>query len=102
MIVGGADFDFRVDVEGVLQDPEYQAMALADKKQLIVKAIDKNQLYYAYSDMDDRDVQEMMSESDIAFNKSFYGKRDLYWPKRKHEILSSQLFMRLMTIRVIF
>lgn len=77
MIEGGADFDFRVDVEKVLQDPEYQAMALADKKQLIVKVIDKNQLYYAYSDMGDRDVQEMMSESDIAFNKSFYGERDL-------------------------
>ncbi|UQS84353.1 DNA methyltransferase [Bombilactobacillus thymidiniphilus] len=77
MIEGGADFDFRVDVEKVLQDPEYQAMALADKKQLIVKLIDKNQLYYAYSDMDDRNVQELMSESDIAFNKSFYGERDL-------------------------
>lgn len=77
MIEGGADFDFRVDVEKVLQDPEYQSMALADKKQLIVKVIDKNQLYYAYSDMDDRDVQELMSDSDIAFNKSFYGERDL-------------------------
>ncbi len=77
MIEGGADFDFRVDVEKVLQDPEYQAMVLPDKKQLIVKVIDKNQLYYAYSDMDDRDVQELMSDSDIAFNKSFYGERDL-------------------------
>lgn len=77
MIEGGADFDFRVDVEEVLQDPKYQAMALADKKQLIVKVIDKNQLYYAYSDMDDRDVQELMSDTDIAFNKSFYGERDL-------------------------
>ena len=77
MIEGGADFDFRVDVEKVMQDPEYQAMSLADKKQLIVKVIDKNQLYYAYSDMEDRDVQELMSESDIAFNKSFYGERDL-------------------------
>lgn len=77
MIEGGADFDFRVDVEKVLQDPEYQAKSLADKKQLIVKVIDKNQLYYSYSDMDDRDVQEMMSDSDIAFNKSFYGERDL-------------------------
>lgn len=77
MIEGGADFDFRVDVEKVLQDPEYQAMELTDKKQLMVKVIDKNQLYYAYSDMEDRDVQELMSESDIAFNKSFYGERDL-------------------------
>ena len=77
MIAGGADFDFRVDVEKVMQDPEYQAMSLANKKQLMVKVIDKNQLYYAYSDMEDRDVQELMSESDIAFNKSFYGERDL-------------------------
>ncbi|QIX58940.1 hypothetical protein HCY95_01379 [Limosilactobacillus fermentum] len=77
MIAGGADFDFRVDVEKVMQDPEYQAMSLADKKQLMVKVIDKNQLYYAYSDMEDLDVQELMSESDIAFNKSFYGERDL-------------------------
>lgn len=77
MIAGGADFDFRVDVEKVLQDPEYQAMSLSDKKQLIVKVIDKNQLYYAYSDMDDHNVQELMSDSDIAFNKSFYGERDL-------------------------
>lgn len=77
MIAGGADFDFRVDVEKVMQDPEYQSMSLADKKQLMVKVIDKNQLYYAYSDMEDRDVQELMSESDIAFNKSFYGERDL-------------------------
>ncbi|QHJ74772.1 hypothetical protein [Lactobacillus phage JNU_P5] len=77
MIAGGADFDFRVDVEKVMQDPEYQAMSLVDKKQLMVKVIDKNQLYYAYSDMEDRDVQELMSESDIDFNKSFYGERDL-------------------------
>ncbi|MFA9354707.1 DNA methyltransferase [Pediococcus pentosaceus] len=77
MITGGADFDFRVDVEKVLQDPEYHAMSLADKKQLMVKVIDKNQLYYAYSEMEDRDVQDLMSESDIAFNKSFYGERDL-------------------------
>ncbi|MCT0955835.1 DNA methyltransferase [Weissella cibaria] len=77
MIEGGADFDFRVDVEKVLKDPEYQTMSLADKKQLIVKVIDKNQLYYAYSDMDDHNVQELMSDSDIAFNKSFYGERDL-------------------------
>jgi len=52
-------------------------MVLADKKQLIVKVIDKNQLYYAYSEMEDHDVQDLMSESDIAFNKSFYGERDL-------------------------
>lgn len=77
MIAGGADLDFRVDVEKVMQDPEYQTMSLADKKQLMVKVIDKNQLYYTYSDMEDRDVQELMSESDIAFNKSFYGERDL-------------------------
>ena len=77
MITDGTDFDFRVDVEKVLQDSEYQEMLLDDKKHLMVKLIDKNQLYYAYSEMEDRDVQELMSDSDIAFNKSFYGERDL-------------------------
>ena len=72
MIMDGADFDFRVDVEKVLQDTEYQAMSWDDKKQMIVKVIDKNQLYYTYSDMEDCEVQDLMSESDIAFNKSFY------------------------------
>jgi Adenine specific DNA methylase Mod len=77
MIEGGADFDFRVDVNNVMYDPEYQVMPLAEKKQLIVKVIDKNQLYYAYSELGDRDVQDLMSERDIAFNKSFYGERDI-------------------------
>ena len=43
----------------------------------MVKVIDKNQLCYAYSEMEDRDVQDLMSESYIAFNKSFYGEHDL-------------------------
>ena len=76
MIESGADFDFRVDVDTVLQDSEYQTMSLNDKKQLMIKVIDKNQLYYAYSDMEDREVQDLMSKSDITFNKSFYGKKD--------------------------
>lgn len=76
MIEGAADFDFRVDIDKVLQDPKYQTMSLDDKKKLIIKIIDKNQLYYAYSDLEDSDVQELLSESDTAFNKSFYEERD--------------------------
>lgn len=76
MIEGSADFDFRVDIDKVLQDAEYQSFTLDDKKKLIIKIIDKNQLYYAYSDLEDKEVQSLMSESDIAFNKSFYEERD--------------------------
>lgn len=74
MVEGGADFDFRVDLDKVLQEPEYQTMSLDDRKRLVLKVIDKNQLYYSYGDLGDSDVQELMSASDIAFNKSFYGE----------------------------
>lgn len=77
MIDDGADFDFRIDMTKVLQDSEYQAMSLDEQKKLIIKTIDKNQLYYAYSDLEDSDVQALMEDSDIVFNKSFYEEREL-------------------------
>ncbi|KMK53656.1 Modification methylase MboII [Fructobacillus sp. EFB-N1] len=76
MLEGGADLDFRVDLDKVLQDAEYQEMSLDDKKKLLIKVLDKNQLYYSYSNIDDANVQELMSANDIAFNKSFYAEDD--------------------------
>ncbi|SOB43983.1 putative type III restriction-modification system HindVIP enzyme mod [Weissella viridescens] len=77
MIEGSVDFDFRVDIDKVLQDSEYQEMTFNDKKKLIIKTIDKNQLYYAYSDLNDSEVQGLLTENDISFNKSFYGECNL-------------------------
>ncbi|WP_242976724.1 site-specific DNA-methyltransferase [Fructobacillus tropaeoli] len=76
MLEGAADLDFRVDLDKVLQDAEYQEMPLDNKKKLLIKVLDKNQLYYSYSNIDDANVQELMSSNDIAFNKSFYAEDD--------------------------
>ena len=65
------DLDFRTDLEqvqGMLND----AISLEDKKRLLVKVIDKNQLYYNYSEIDDTNVRELIGDTDYAFNHSFY------------------------------
>ncbi len=65
-----ADFDFRVDLEEV-KDSVWR-LPLEDQKRVLVKIIDKNQLYYNYSEIDDENVRDLISDSDYAFNKSFY------------------------------
>lgn len=66
------DFDFRVDLQEVsksLWDEEFDV-----QKKILVKIIDKNQLYHNYSEIDDEMIQAQLAKSDIAFNKSFYGE----------------------------
>lgn len=65
-----ADFDFRVNLEEV--KASVWQLPLEDQKRTLVKMIDKNQLYYNYSEIDDKNVRHLISESDYAFNKSFY------------------------------
>jgi adenine-specific DNA-methyltransferase len=47
-----------------------------EQKQLLVKLLDKNQLYYNFNNIDDADVRDLISDKDYQFNQSFYGKRD--------------------------
>lgn len=66
------DFDFRVDLQEVAQsiwEEDFET-----QKKVLVKIIDKNQLYHNYSEIDDEMIRSQPSESDIAFNKSFYGE----------------------------
>lgn len=66
------DFDFRVDLQEVsksLWGEEFDV-----QKKILVKIIDKNQLYHNYSEIDDEMIQAQLAKSDIAFNKSFYGE----------------------------
>ncbi|MED4967790.1 site-specific DNA-methyltransferase [Heyndrickxia coagulans] len=65
-----AEIDFRVDLEKV-RDTLYE-LSLEDKKKTLFKIIDKNQLYYNYSEIDDENVRDLISDHDYAFNKSFY------------------------------
>lgn len=65
-----AEIDFRVDLEKV-KDTLHQ-LSLDDQKRTLFKIIEKNQLYYNYSEIDDENVRDLISDSDYKFNKSFY------------------------------
>lgn len=67
------DFDFRVDLQEVDQsiwDEDFEM-----QKKILVKIIDKNQLYHNYSEIDDETIKLQLSQSDYDFNKSFYGEK---------------------------
>ena len=51
-------------------DKDFENLTLEEKKQALMKLIDKNKLYVNASDMDDKNYQ--ISEVDKAFTKSFY------------------------------
>ena len=65
-----AEIDFRVDLEKIKDT--FHELSFNDQKKTLIKIIDKNQLYYNYSEIDDGNVRDLISESDYAFNKSFY------------------------------
>ena len=72
-----SDIDFRVDLdkfEASLKDGELPS--LSDRKKELIRIIDKNQLYYNYSDIDDANVRDLISDSDYKFNKSFYSSNE--------------------------
>jgi len=70
LMLENADFDFRVDLEEV-QD-SLHTLSLEDQKRVLVKILDKNQLYYNYSEIDDANVRDLISDNDYQFNQSFY------------------------------
>lgn len=70
----GADLDFRVDLAKFENDSERKKLSFEDQKKLLIKLLDKNQLYYNEANIDDADVRDLISDSDYQFNKSFYGK----------------------------
>src|SRR5699024_4126776 len=67
-----AEIDFRVDLENV-KDTLYE-LSLDEQKKTLNKIIDKNQLYYSYSEIDDENVRDLISDIDYKFNKSFYNE----------------------------
>lgn len=71
------DIDFRVDLdkfEASLKAGELPT--LEKRKRELIKIIDKNQLYYSYSDIDDENVRDLISDTDYQFNKSFYSSNN--------------------------
>ena len=51
-------------------DKDFENLTLEEKKQALMKLVDKNKLYVNASDMDDETYQ--ISDADKAFTKSFY------------------------------
>ncbi|WP_201261523.1 site-specific DNA-methyltransferase [Metalysinibacillus jejuensis] len=69
-----AEIDFRVDLEKVKET--LFEKSLSEQKKTLIKIIDKNQLYYNYSEIDDQNVRDLISDNDYSFNKSFYSEGD--------------------------
>ena len=62
-----ADISFRADLSKIDWTEGFD-----DNKRLLVKLLDKNGLYYNYSEIDDKNVRDLISDEDYAFNKVFY------------------------------
>lgn len=71
----GADFDFRVDLERYENDKKRKQLSFDEQKKLLIKMLDKNQLYYNEANIDDANVRDLISDSDYEFNKNFYDDR---------------------------
>jgi len=68
------DIDFRVNLLEIEEIIDKEEVSLEDLKRLLIQIIDKNQLYYNYSEIDDKNIRDLISNSDYEFNKSFYKK----------------------------
>ena len=81
-----AEIDFRIDLEVVKET--LPSLPLHDQKKTLIKIIDKNQLYYNYSEIDDENVRSLIEDKDYIFNKNFYDEGvEWLWPGRKNNYL---------------
>ena len=69
-----AEIDFRVDLEKVKET--LFEKSFNEQKETLIKIIDKNQLYFNYSEIDDENVRYFIEDNDYSFNKSFYSEGD--------------------------
>lgn len=76
LMLDNVDLDFRADLEAI-QELLNDTISLDDKKRLLVKVIDKNQLYYNYSEIDDANVRDLINDTDYIFNQSFYKEEEI-------------------------
>ena len=75
LLIENVDMNFKVDLQA-LEEILDQEQSLDERKRLLLKVIDKNQLYYNYSEIDDANVRDLISDNDYQFNQSFYKEDD--------------------------
>ncbi|MDO7864259.1 site-specific DNA-methyltransferase [Brochothrix thermosphacta] len=66
-ILDPADISFRADLNKI-----NWLEIFSDNKRLLIKLLDKNGLYYNYSEIEDVNVRSLLSDADYLFNKKFY------------------------------
>lgn len=71
-MLDNVDINFKVDLEKVKEIINEAKISVEDMKEILIQIIDKNQLYYNYSEIEDENVRDLISDSDYKFNKSFY------------------------------
>lgn len=76
LMLENVDLNFKVDLEALEEILEEES-SLDERKKLLLKVIDKNQLYYNYSEIDDVNVRDLISDTDYAFNQLFYKEDDV-------------------------
>lgn len=69
-LIKNAEIDFKVDL--LKLNKTFNEISFEEQKKTLIKVIEKNQLYYNYTEIDDANVRDLISESDYNFNKSFY------------------------------
>ena len=65
-----AFIDYRVDIQEMLKDRDFEALPLADKKQILYAILDSNMDYVAYSDI--QDSSYCVDSETKELNRAFY------------------------------
>ncbi|QXO06104.1 type III restriction-modification system methylation subunit [Campylobacter phage CJLB-12] len=65
-----AFLDYRVDINKILKDKEFENLDLESKKEILKLVLDSNMDYVLYGDIKDEDY--VISEEIIKLNKIFY------------------------------
>lgn len=64
-----ADVIFRADLDKIDWEQGFEA-----NKRILIKLLDKNGLYYNFSEIDDENVKKLISANDYKFNQRFYSE----------------------------
>ena len=67
-----AFIDYRVDIKKALEDKEFSALSLEDKKATLIDCLDRNMDYIPYADINDSEYK--ISDEVKKLNKIFYNK----------------------------
>lgn len=66
-----ADISFRADLSKIDWAEGFDA-----NKKILVKLLDKNGLYYNFSEIEDQNIRSLISDEDYTFNQNFYKMGD--------------------------